>query len=388
MLLLIKNAETFCPERRGRCDILIGAGRILRMEEQIRIPRKYCEVIDARALLAVPGFVDGHVHFAGAGGEGGYAMRTPELRLGDAILGGVTTVVGCLGTDGTTRTMAGLLAKARALDEQGISTFLFTGHYGVPPRTLTGGIEEDLVFIDKIIGVGEVAISDHRSAQPTFEELTRITAQARRGGILSGKAGVVNVHVGDGSRGLTLIRRIWQETEIPAHQLLPTHINRNPTLFAEGIAYAKAGGLVDFTTSTLPVYLEQGEVPCGQALRRMLEAGVDPGHITFSSDAQGSLPNFDAAGRVTSVDVGRVTSLFARVREAVAGEQIPLETALRVVTSNPARILSLRQKGRLAPGLDADLVLLDPDDLGIHTVIAKGSLLMKAHRPLVAGAFE
>jgi len=387
-MLLIKNAEIYAPEPGGRCDILLGGGRILRMEADLRIPRKYCEVIDATKLIAVPGFIDGHVHMLGGGGEGGYATRTPELMLSDAIAGGITTVVGCLGTDGTTRTMASLLAKARGLEEEGLSTFLYSGHYSVPVRTLTGGIEEDLLFIDKILGVGEVAISDHRSAQPTFEEFARLAALARRGGLLSGKAGLVNVHVGDGRSGLSILRRILEETEIPAHQFLPTHINRNPVLFEEGIAYAKAGGFVDFTTSTLPVYLEQGEVPCGRALRRMLEAGVDPGHITFTSDGQGSLPDFDAQGRILSIDVGRVTSLFTRVREAVQEEQLPLETALRVITSNPARLLKLRQKGRLAPELDADLVLLDPRDLGIHTVIAKGRMLMKARKALVKGTFE
>ena len=72
----------------------------------------------------MPGFIDGHVHMTGGGGEGGYATRTPELSLSDAIRGGVTTIVGCLGTDGVTRSLAALLAKARALDEEGISTFI------------------------------------------------------------------------------------------------------------------------------------------------------------------------------------------------------------------------------------------------------------------------
>lgn len=387
-MLLIKNAEILAPDPQGRCDILLGGGRILRMEADIRIPRKYCEVIDARNLVAVPGFIDAHVHIMGGGGEGGFKTRTPDLHLTDAIRGGVTTVVGCLGTDGYTRSMPALLAKAKSLEEEGLSTFLYSGSYGLPLRTLFGSLEEDLLFIDKVIGAGEVAISDHRSGQPTFEELAQLAGTARRGGMLSGKAGVVNLHLGDGVRGLEFLRRILEETEIPATQFLPTHINRNPHLFEEGIAYAKAGGFVDFTTSTVQAYLDDGEVPCGVALRRMLAAGVDPGHITFTSDGQGSLPDFDANGRLRGISVGRVTTLFAAVRAAVLEEQVPLETALRVITSNPARILKLGSKGRLAQDLDADLVLLDPKDLGIHTVIAKGRLLMKACKPLAKGIFE
>ncbi len=387
-MLLIKNAEILAPELSGRCDLLLGGGRILRMEADIRIPRKYCEVIDARNLVAVPGFIDAHVHMMGGGGEGGFATRTPDLQLTDAIRGGITTVVGCLGTDGYTRSMGALLAKAKGLEEEGLSTYLYSGSYGVPVRTLFATLEEDLLFIDKVIGAGEVAISDHRSSQPTFEALAHLAGTARRGGMLSGKAGIVNLHLGDGLRGLEVLRRILKETEIPATQFLPTHINRNPRLFEEGIAYAKDGGFVDFTTSTVQAYLDDGEVPCGEALRRMLEAGVDPGHITFTSDGQGSLPDFDGNGRLRGISVGRVTTLFAAVRAAVQREGVPLATALRVITSNPAHILKLRSKGRLEAGLDADVVLLDPKNLEIHTVIAKGRLLMKARKPLAKGIFE
>ena len=387
-MLLIKNAEIHSPSPEGRCDVLAGGGKILRMHPDIKIPRRYCEVIDARNLIAVPGFIDGHVHIMGGGGEGGPSTRTPELVLSDAIKGGVTTIVGCLGTDGFTRTMGGLLAKAQGLEAEGLSTFILSGHYAVPARTLLGSIEEDLLYLDKVVGVGEVALSDHRSSQPTFEEFARLAGETRRGGILSGKAGLVNIHMGDGRRGLEFLRRVLVETEIPPRQFLPTHINRNPSLFEEGTAYALAGGFVDFTTSTVPAYMEAGEVKPSHGLRRMLEAGVDPGHITFTSDGQGSLPDFDELGRIQGVGVGRVTSLFAEVRDAVLQEGIPLATALQVITTNPARLFKLLGKGQLAPGMDADLVLLDPKDLTVHSVIAKGRVLMKARKALVKGAFE
>lgn len=387
-MLLLKSADVYAPAAIGRADILLAAGTILRIEPGIDMPDAYCEAVDAAGLIAVPGFIDGHVHIAGGGGEGGYATRTPELALSDAIRGGATTIVGCLGTDGVTRSPAGLLAKSRGLDDEGLSTFVYTGHYAVPVQTLTGSIERDLLLIDKVIGVGEVALSDHRSSQPAFEEFARVAAEARRGGILSGKAGVVNVHVGDGRRGLSLIRRVVEETEIPITQFLPTHINRNPSLFQEGIEYARAGGLVDFTSSTVPAFLEEGEVKCGTALRRMIDAGVDVSNITFTSDGQGSLPDFDSDGRVRRLDVGRVTSLFAEVRDAVREEGVPLATALRVITANPARILKLRGKGRLEAGADADLVLLDSATLEIDGVIAKGRWLMRGRQVVARGTFE
>lgn len=387
-MLLIRNARVYAPAPIGRADILIAGGRIERLEPDILIPDACVDILEADGALAVPGFIDGHVHLTGGGGEGGYATRTPELTLSDAVRGGVTTVVGCLGTDGVTRSLPVLLAKTRSLDEEGISAFMYSGHYRVPVDTLTGSIERDLLFIDKVIGVGEVALSDHRSTQPTFDEFARVAAEARRGGILSGKAGIVNVHMGDGPRGLSLLRRIVAETEIPATRFLPTHINRNPSLFDEGIAWAKAGGYVDFTTSTVPAFLAEGEVKSSTGLRRMLDAGVDASRITFTSDGQGSLPSFDEQGVLTRLEIGRVTSLFSEVRDAVLDERVPVDTALRVITENPARILKLRGKGQLAPGAHADLVLLDAGSYEIRSVMAGGRWLMKDGEALVRGTFE
>lgn len=385
---LLKHVDLYAPDHVGTTDVLVAGGRVIHVAPVISTPGDYCEVVDAEGLIATPGFIDGHVHITGGGGEGGFATRTPELLLSDAVRGGVTTIVGCLGTDGITRTQAGLLAKARGLDEEGITTFTWTGHYSVPVTTLTGSIERDLILIDKVIGAGEIAISDHRSTQPTFEEFIRLASEARRGGILSGKAGVVNTHLGDSKRGLDLLRRTVAETEIPRTQFLPTHINRNPWLFDEGIAWAKDGGFVDFTTSTVPAFIEEGEVPCAEALKRMLDAGVAPTQITFTSDAQGSLPAFDAAGVLVRLDIGRVTTLIGAVREAVQHHGVPLEVALQVITSNPARILKMKTKGRVAAGLDADLVLLDPATLDVRSVMAKGRWLMRDGTALVKGTFE
>ena len=180
MLKLIQQATVYAPEYLGVRDVLIGDTHILKIATQIPVAADYeVEVLNARGKLLFPGLIDGHVHILGGGGEGGYHTRTPEIVLTDITLGGVTTVVGCLGTDGTTRSMASLLAKARGLEEEGISAYIYTGSYQVPVRTLTGSIMDDLILIDKVVGCGEIAISDHRSSQPTREEFARIVGDTR-----------------------------------------------------------------------------------------------------------------------------------------------------------------------------------------------------------------
>ncbi len=387
---LIQGAAVYAPEYLGVQDVLIEGSRIRKIADKIPVAEAYeVQVIDGNGMLLFPGFIDGHVHILGGGGEGGYHTRTPEIMLTDITSGGVTTVVGCLGTDGTTRTMASLLAKARGLEEEGITAYIYTGSYQVPVRTLTGSIVDDLILIDKVIGCGEIALSDHRSSQPTCEEFARIVGDTRVGGILSGKAGLVNIHMGDGERMLSCLRYVVKNTEIPPSNMLPTHINRSTRLLKDGMDYAKTlGGYVDLTTSSDPDYLEEDEVKASTGLKFLLEQGVPEHQITFSSDGQGSMPIFDRDGNFLGLGVGKVTSLYREVRDAILKEKVDITQALRTVTANPAALLKLTRKGRIAVGCDADLVLVRQEDLQIHTVLAKGRRMVQNGASVRKGTFE
>ncbi|RZT23287.1 beta-aspartyl-peptidase [Fictibacillus sp. BK138] len=390
MFTLVKCGEVYAPHHLGKKDILIAAGKIAKISDHIEWPSSNIDIqiIDAANKIVTPGFIDAHVHITGGGGEGGYKTRTPEIYLSDVTLAGVTTIVGVIGTDGTARTMTNLIAKAKALKEEGISCFVHTGSYQVPVKTLTGSIETDIMMIDEVVGVGEIAIADHRSSQPQAHELARLASQARVAGMLSGKAGVVNIHLGDSRNMLSLIEEVIEKTDLPVSQFYPTHINRNSYVFEAGIEYAKKGGYVDFTTSTTKQFIEEGEVKCSAGLKRMLDDGVPVERITFTSDAQGSLPAFNERGEFTGLRIGKVNSLYKEVRDAVLQEGIPLETALQTITSNPARVLKLKEKGILAEGLHADLVLLNKENLNIDSVIALGQVMVQDGRAVIKGTFE
>jgi beta-aspartyl-dipeptidase (metallo-type) len=372
MLILIQHAEVYAPAPLGVCDVLIADGRVALIAPTID-PQGLDGIlqrIDGRGKLLCPGLVDSLVHFSGGGGEGGFGSRTAPLEAREALAAGVTTLIGALGTDDVTRSHADLLASARALATHGLSAWALTGSYRVPPRTLTGSVRDDLVLIPDFIGVGEIAIADHRGSQPSAEELARIAADARVGALLAGKAGTVLVHVGDGPEGLALLDQACHRFEVAASQFLPTHVNRNDALLAQGRGWIARGGRVDLTTSTSDSLLAAGDLPAGLALARLLDDGADPRSIGMSSDGQASLPHFDAQGRLLGSEVASVGSLLAAMVSAVQEHGVALELALASVTANPARFWGLERKGRIEVGADADLLLLHRDSLALATTIA------------------
>lgn len=390
MITVIKNIEIYSPEYLGKKTIVIVGDKIEGIYDKLEIPKNFIAIneIDGEGVIALPGFIDAHVHINGGGGEGGFHTRTPEIKLSTLINAGITTVVGCLGTDGVCRDMKALLAKAFALEEEGLTTYVYTGSYEIPVKGITNSIKEDIMLINKVIGVGEVALSDHRSSQPTFEEFINIAATARVAGLLSGKSGIVHVHLGDGPRKFEYLKMIVEKTEIPLTQIVPTHCNRNINLFEDAIEYAKIGGYIDLTTSSDPDFLEKDEVKASAGLKMLLEKGIDIEQIMFSSDGQGSLPKFGENRKLIGLGVGSVSSLYREVRDAVLKEGIPLETAIKTITSNVAECLKLKNKGKIEKGKDADIILVNKEDLMIKGVLARGVELMKDSQTLFKGTFE
>ena len=386
MIQLLLNADLYAPAARGRRSLAVAGGKVVWLGEgRPDVPAELiADEVDLEGRRLLPGLIDGHVHVTGGGGEAGPASRVPALGASRYTRHGVTSVVGLLGTDDLTRSTGDLVTQIRGLVEEGLSAWCYTGGYHLPPTTLTGSVRGDIVYIDRVIGVGELALSDHRSSQPTLDELLRVASDAHVAGLMTGKAGTVHLHMGDGERGLDLVREALATSELPPRVFHPTHVNRRKALFDEALELARGGSTLDITA--FPVAEGEDAWPADVALERFLDAGLAAERVTVSSDGGGCLPVFDADGRVTAMDVGDPSALVECLRRLLARGR-DLEAVLPAFTSNVADLLRLPGKGRLEVGCDADLVVLDAAG-EVQDVMAGGVWHLRGREITRRGTFE
>jgi beta-aspartyl-dipeptidase (metallo-type) len=385
LLHLISNGHVYAPEDLGLQHLLVAAGRIVWMGPVVpELTGVELQTIDLQGMRVLPGFVDCHAHLTGGGGESGFSSRVPAVPLSHFTSAGVTSVIGVLGTDDTTRDTRSLVAQTNALREEGLGAWCHTGGYHVPPTTFTGSVRDDIVYLDPVIGVGEIAISDHRSSQPTLSELLRLASDAHVAGLITGKAGLLHLHLGDGDRGLDLVRQALDTTELPPRVFNPTHINRRKALFEEALEVAKRGCTVDITA--FPLDDEDVYLSAPDALLRYLDSGAPPENVTISSDGGGCLPKFNDQREVIHMDVGKPSSLIEMLQELLRLGGT-LESALPAFTSNVAKIMRLHDRGRIGTGLAADLVVLDSEQQIQHVMVG-GTWHVLDGEQQVRGYFE
>lgn len=383
---LIRNVSVFAPTSIGIQNLLIAGGKIVWMGTDVDIlPASLgIEECDLQGRYLLPGLIDAHAHITGGGGESGFRSRVPPLNPGHFSCAGVTSVVGVLGTDDTARDTRGLVAQAYGLREEGLNAWCHTGGYHVPPMTLTGSVRGDIVFVDPVIGVGELAISDHRSSQPTLDELLRIAGDAHVAGIMTGKAGIVHLHLGDGLRGMQLVNQALDTSEIPARVFNPTHVNRRRELFDEAMQLATRGCTIDITA--FPVEEGEDAYTAEDALLLYLDADLPAGNVTVSSDGGGCLPHFNEHGEIVRMDVGQSACMLESLQNLLAAGQ-SMERVLPAFTANVANLLRLTNKGRIAPGADADFAVLN-EDFSLSDVMVLGEWHVRGGEQVRFGQFE
>lgn len=359
MLTLIEGGRVYAPEPCGVRQVLLADGHIAKVGEidrgaLERLGAEY-EVIDARGCIVAPALIDPHVHLLGGSGETGFRTQTPEFFISELVQNGITTVVGTLGVDTTMKTMAGLLAKVKALKEHGLNAFCWTGGYDLPPASILGSVREDILFIDEVIGAGEIAVSDTRALPHEPRELARAAVHAHVGGMLARKAGLVHVHVGEADSRLDPVIRVLDDFDVEADWFYPTHVERSEKLMGQAISLAQKGGM--------PVDVDVVERDLHRWVRYWRDHGGPPHLLTASSDASMNRP-----------------AVMQQLRDCVLNHGFALEQVLPLATRNTARILKLREKGALRKGCAGDILLLEEGSLEIVHVLSHGTFVVRDGR--------
>jgi len=390
-MILIRNGEVFGPRAMGRRDILAGGGKILAIEKSVHaggLPGEV-DVIDAQGLAVVPGFVDGHQHFTGGGGEGGFHTRTPEMQLSMNTTNGVTTAVGLLGTDALTRSVESLYAKTQAFNAEGLTAFMLTGSYWHPSPTITGSVARDLVYLQPVIGC-KLALSDIRGPHLEAADLAALAAGIRVAALVADKPGIITVHTGVKPSGLDLIFEIVRKHGTRPDMFIPTHINRRtPRLTEQVLELARLGAVVDATCmNSLPAE-DSVHMPAADFACLADENGLFD-RVAFSSDAGGSLPVWNEdRSRIVGMGIGTPASLLFELSSLVNQKGMPLEKALGPLTTTPARVYGLAGvKGELKAGADADILVLEPAAMAVRDVLAGGAVMIRNRVVEKKGYFE
>ncbi|SNR38486.1 beta-aspartyl-dipeptidase (metallo-type) [Lutibacter agarilyticus] len=380
MLKILQNASIYSTSYIGKKDILFAGEKIVAIEDRIEITETISEVIDLKGSIVTSGLIDQHVHIIGAGGKHGFGSMTPEIMLSEFIKCGTTTVVGLLGTDGSARSIKTLYAKSKSLESEGLSAYIYTSYFGLDAVTFTESIQDDMIFIDKVLGC-KVAISDERSSYPLETDLLRQLKQVRVGGLIAGKKGILHIHLGSLSSKMEILLKIVKEHGFPIEHISPTHVGRTLPLFEQAIEFAKLGGMIDITSGGTK-YTDPYK-----SVLYALEKGVSIDNMTFSSDGNAGIGIMDANGATVGFKKAPIHLNLEQVKLLIKEGKLPIEEAFKLITSNPAKNLALKQKGHVKVGFDADICVFDTD-LNLTDVFSRGKQLMKNSEVIVYGNFE
>ena len=380
MLKLIKNTNLYAPTSLGQKDFLVAGGKIVKIADNLKTFENEATVFDAKGKIVTPGLIDQHIHITGAGGKHGFSSMTPEIKLSELIGCGTTTVVGLMGTDGTARSIQTLYAKAKSLEEEGISAFMLCGYYGLDSLTLTKNVQSDMIFIDKVLGC-KIAISDIRSSYPTPIDLVRKLKDVMVGGFIAKKKGILHIHLGNLETKMDILFKLVNEYQFPIKHISPTHVGRTKALFDQAIDFAKLGGMIDITTGASK-YTD----PYKSVLYAM-EKGVKIDRITFSSDGNAGLTKFDSKGNPIGITKAPIDQNLAQTVALIQNGGVAIADAFKLITLNPANNLGLQHKGRIEVGSDADFCCFT-NDLKLTDVFAMGQRMMADGNIIAEGNYE
>ncbi len=371
--LIIRGAAVFDGERAlGPADVAVDGERIVAVGPQLAVAAS-AQVVDGKGMTLLPGLVDAHAHI------------WDELALEKQLVFGVTTVLDMAGDPARARPLRAAAAGSTALaDFRGAGNPVVAPggvgtQYNVAYDTLADSAQTE-AFVDAIVAAGSDYVklmTDDLSALglprtvPTLDRdtITRAIARAHH----HHKLALVHVTqradaetaIAAGADGLAHLF-----ADAPADPPLVAKMQQQglfviTTLVAMRTLAGEAGGAALAADPDIQPYLDQRDttnlttVPAALARTTKLRSA----HAAASAAALAAA-GVDLLVGTDSPNPGSShgASMHDELALLVAAGLTPA-AALRSATATPARRFGLADRGRIAAGLRADLLLVEGDPL-------------------------
>ncbi len=371
-----------------RADLLIRNGRILRMDARIEVPSTVPE-IRAEGRVLLPGFVDAHTHACWAGSR----LGEWERRLGGATYptilregGGILSTVRAVRASSEMALAAALRVRLGWLLQEGTTTVEVKSGYGLDTET-------ELRMLRAIRRAGAAwpgnvvltACLGHAKDPGQPDQVDR-TIQETLPAVSQEFPGIsIDAYCEEGAWSLDDCVRLFQAARERGH---PVRVHADQFTSLGMIPQALRLGLdsVDHLEASTPEDL--------RLLARSGTAGVllpvSGFHLDDRyADGRALVDGGGAVAVATNWNPGSAPSPSLPLAAALAVRKCGLTPAeaLTAITANGAVLLRRPERGRIAPGLPADLVLLrhrDEREL-LHTMGGAPVLLVVCGGHVVAG---
>ncbi|MCB9507183.1 MAG: dihydroorotase [Myxococcales bacterium] len=373
MRTLIRGAITVLPDGARRADVVFEDGRIVDVDASAAT--RVDEVVEAHGLHLLPGVVDDQVHFRDPGLTHKEDLYTASRACAK---GGVTSFLEMPNTVPNTTSQAVLEAKLALASQKSIVNYGF--YIGATPHNIaelaaahrTPGIK---IFIGS--STGDLLVDDQDALERIFAETTlpltahcedEATIRANRERV--GEASIeCHSKIRDERAAVVATTRALDLARRHRHRFHVLHVSTG----AETELFADHGGLITAEACPHHLFFDVGDyarlgtrVQMNPSIktaadRAALWAALRDGRIQViaTDHAPHTLEEKAAPYPRSPSGLPAVENSLALMLDQVNRGACTLEQVVGWMCDAPARVWDLVDKGRIAEGYDADLVLVD-----------------------------
>ncbi len=372
--ILLKNGMIVTEDSLSRKDVLIEDGKIAQIGDSLKL--EVDQVMDVSGKHILSGLIDAHVHFRQPG-----ATKKEDFRTGSraAIAGGVTTVFDMPNNDPPTVNLKNLEAKRKLIN--GISFCDYGFYIGAQKEYLdelaltrntagikvymgssTGGLLlDDQKSLERIFRCAKLIVihaEDEKFIQKNVQKYQAIQGSEKHGLIRSASAAKeavkkalhlakkfnTRLHIAHVStkEELEVIKKF--QSERISFEVCPHH------LFLTEEDYFTQG---HFMKVNPPLRFKKDLEALWEALASRLVDIIATDHAPHLKKEKEQSYELAPAG------VPGLETMLPLLLDAVNKSRLNLRDVARLTSANPARLFALKNKGFIAKGFDADLVVVD-----------------------------